>query len=209
MTVLEIQRPQFNKETFSKIFSAMEDLSMRLLYVKIYFQQLQWMCFFLFFSKTIRIPLFSRSKRRLKIIVQQQHIFKKSFYYGTIRYVSKLHKTVFSGGQVKCVFLYGSNNSGSACSGMTVWHKSKITVWEGHLFKQKFIYGSFGFVSTLRKKVFSGAPVKWIFLYGLNNSDSVVFGNAAFGEIKDHSVRTTPFQKRFLLEKFWICVYRT
>ena len=61
----------------------------------------------------------------------------------------------------------------------------------------------------LRKKVFSGAPVKWIFLYGLNNSDSVVFGNAAFGEIKDHSVRTTPFQKRFLLEKFWICVYRT
>ena len=166
-------------------------------------------CFFLLFSKTIRIPLFSRSKRRLKIIVQQQHIFKKSFYYGTIRYVSKLHKTVFSGGQVKCVFLYGSNNSGSACSGMTVWHKSKITVWEGHLFKQKFIYGSFGFVSTLRKKLFSGAPVKWIFLYGLNNSDSVVFGNPAFGEIKDHSVRTTPFQKRFLLEKFWICVYRT
>ena len=95
------------------------------------------------------------------------------------------------------------------CSGMTVWHKSKITVWEGHLFKQKFIYGSFGFVSTLRKKVFSGAPVKRIFLYGLNNSDSVVFGNAAFGEIKDHSVRTTSFQKRFLLEKFWICVYRT
>ena len=54
-------------------------------------------------------------------------------------------------------------------------------------------------MSTLRKKVFSGAPVKCFCLYGSNNLDSVVFGNVAFGEIKDHSLRTTPFQKKTLL----------
>ena len=50
-------------------------------------------------------------------------------------------------------------------------------------------------MSTLCKKVFSGVPVKCFSLYGLNNSDPVVFGNAAFGEIKDHSLRTKTFQK--------------
>ena len=63
-------------------------------------------------------------------------------------------------------------------------------------FLRKFIYGSFGFLSTLHKKVFLGAPVKWFFFYGSNKSDSVVFKNAAFREIKDHSLRTTSFQKK-------------
>ena len=38
--------------------------------------------------------------------------------------------------------------------------------------------------------------MKYFSLYGPNNSDSIVFRNAAFGEIKDHSLRTTPFQKK-------------
>ena len=32
-------------------------------------------------------------------------------------------------------------------------------------------------------------------LYGSNNSDIVVFKNAGFAEIKDHSLRTKSFQK--------------
>ena len=76
-----------------------------------------------------------------------------------------------------------------------------------HLFKKKkFCYGSFGFVSTLRKRVFSGAPVKCFSLYGLNNLDSVVFENAAFWEIKDHSLRTTPFQKKLSMEVLGWCL---
>ena len=51
-------------------------------------------------------------------------------------------------------------------------------------------------MSTVRKKVFSGAPVKCFSLYSSNNSDCVVFENHAFGEIKDGSLKTTPFQKK-------------
>ena len=75
--------------------------------------------------------------------------------------------------------------------------RSRITVWELHLFKIKSCYGSFGFVSILRKKVLSGAPVKWLSLYGSNKSDSVLFGNADFTEIKDQSLSTMDFLKKF------------
>ena len=56
-------------------------------------------------------------------------------------------------------------------------------------------------MSNLREKVFSGGPVKCFFLYGLNNSDSVVFGNASCAEIKYHSSIATPFQKKFFTIK--------
>ena len=65
-------------------------------------------------------------------------------------------------------------------------------------FKKKNCYGSFEFVSALRRKVLSEAKVKSGFLYGSNNPDSVFSGNAAFGEMKDHSLRI-PFQKNYLL----------
>ena len=52
---------------------------------------------------------------------------------------------------------------------------------------------------TLCEKVFSRAPEKRFSLYGLNNSDSLVFGNATFGEIKNHSLRTRRFQKIFAM----------
>ena len=71
--------------------------------------------------------------------------------------------------------------------------RSRIAVWELHLFKKKSCYGSFGFVSTLRKNVFSGAPVKWLSLCDSNKSDSVLFGNADFAEIKDQSLSTMDF----------------
>ena len=44
--------------------------------------------------------------------------------------------------------------------------------------------------------VFWGAPFMCVFVYGWNNWDFVIFSNAAFGEIKDHSLRPTPFKKK-------------
>ena len=62
-------------------------------------------------------------------------------------------------------------------------------------------------MSTLRKKkIFSAAPVKLFFIYGTNNSDSVVVGKARFSEIKDHSLITTPFQKRFSVKVLGMCL---
>ena len=52
-----------------------------------------------------------------------------------------------------------------------------------------------------RTKVFSAAPVKFSSLWGLYNLVSVIFGNADFWEIKDHSLNMTPFQKYILLWK--------
>ena len=75
-------------------------------------------------------------------------------------------------------------------------------------FQKKNCYGTFRHVSTLRKKLFLGALVNCVFLYGSNNSDSVVFGNASFGMIKDHIWEWHFFQKKLLL-KFWVCVYLT
>ena len=63
------------------------------------------------------------------------------------------------------------------------------------------------YVSNLCKKVFSGALVKFVFLYGSNNSDSFVFRNVGFGEIKDHSLRTTLFQKKKIaMEVLCMCL---
>ena len=57
-------------------------------------------------------------------------------------------------------------------------------------------------MSTLPKEVFSGAPVKCIFIYESNNSDSVVFENDGFAEIKDHSLSTIDFLEIFFNHKF-------
>ena len=58
---------------------------------------------------------------------------------------------------------------------MLLLKRSKITVWERHVFKiKKICYGSFRYVSTLCKKVFSRASLKCFSLYGSNNSDSVL-----------------------------------
>ena len=65
-------------------------------------------------------------------------------------------------------------------SGMLLLERLKITVWKQKLFKKKFRYGSFWFVSTLRRKVVSGVPMKCFSLYGSNNLNSVVFVNVAF-----------------------------
>ena len=47
--------------------------------------------------------------------------------------------------------------------------------------------------------------MKCFSLYGSHNSDSAVFGNVAVGEIKDHSLTTTPFQKKIAMEVLGTC----
>ena len=95
----------------------------------------------------------------------------------------------FFGAQITHILLF---------SGMPVSERPKMKVWERHLFHNVFFYVSFYYVSTLCKKVFSAAPVKVVFPQGSNNSDFVVFGNVAFGEIKGHSLSTIDFLKVFL-----------
>ena len=65
-------------------------------------------------------------------------------------------------------------------------------------FQRKICIGSFELVSTLLKKVVLKAPVSCF--YGSSNSDAAVFRNATFGEFKDHSLKRTPFQKKFVVE---------
>ena len=48
--------------------------------------------------------------------------------------------------------------------------------------------------------------MKCFSLYGSNNSDSVVLGYADIAEIKDHSFRTTPFQKNFAIKVLGMCL---
>ena len=99
---------------------------------------------------------------------------------------------------MKCFSPYGSNNSDSVvfvdvASGEIKDHSLRTKPCQ-----KKFNYGSFVVMSTLRKKVFSGAPFKYFFLYGSSNSNSVVFGNASLAEINDHSLRATSFQIKIL-----------
>ena len=73
-------------------------------------------------------------------------------------------------------------------------------------FQKKNCYGTFRYVSTLRKKLFFGAIVNCVFLYGSNNSDSVVFGNASFGMIKDHNLRMILFPKKIAMKVLGMCL---
>ena len=79
---------------------------------------------------------------------------------------------------------------------MPFFERSKITVQQRHLFKNIFSYGRFRYAFTLRKKVFSAAPVKWFFLYGSNNSDSVVFGEYRFWNYQRSKFENNTFSKK-------------
>ena len=78
---------------------------------------------------------------------------------------------------MKYVFLYGSNNSESVVFRNAGFEEIKDFSLRRTPFQKKiFCYESFRYVSTLPKKVFLGAPVKCVFLYGSNNTDYVVLG---------------------------------
>ena len=95
--------------------------------------------------------------------------------------MSTLQKKVFSRAILKWFSLYDWDYSDSL--GIS-------------LFQEKRFYRSFEIVATLCKKSFWRTPVKCFSLYGSYNSDSVVFWNATFEEIKDHSLTTTHLQNK-------------
>ena len=118
-------------------------------------------------------------------------------------HASTLRKKVFSRVSVKFISLHGSNNSDSVPFESGAFGEIKDHGLRTRSFPKKISYGSLRYMSILRRKVFLGAPLKCYSLDGWNDSDSLVFGNAAFEEIKDHGLRTTHFQnKKNLLWKF-------
>ena len=86
---------------------------------------------------------------------------------------------------MKCFPVFGSDNSDSFVFEYAAFGETKDHSLVAMLFQKKSFDGSFRYVSILRKKVFSGAPMKCFSRYGSNDSDSLVFGNAVFGDIKD------------------------
>ena len=151
------------------------------------------------FRKTLFLEKISMQALRLSLP------FIKSFCW-SFRYVPFLWTKFFSRAPVKCFSLYGSNYTDLVVLRNVAFGEIKDHSLRTTLFQEKNFNVSFGIVSTLCKKVFSRAPVKCFSLYGLNNSDSLVFGNATFGEIKNHSLRTRRFQKIFAMNVLGICL---
>ena len=129
----------------------------------------------------------------------------KSSCWG-FRYVPSLWTKLFLRAPVKCFSLYGSNYTDLVVLKNVPFGEIKDHSLRTTLFQKKDFNASFGIVSTLCEKVFSRAPVKCFSLYGLNNSDSLVFGNATFGEIKNHNLKTRRFQKIFAMKVLGICL---
>ena len=67
-----------------------------------------------------------------------------------------LRKKVFSGVPVSAFLFMAQITQILLSLGMLLLERSKITVWEWHLFKKKFCYGSFEFVCLTLKGIFSG-----------------------------------------------------
>ena len=191
--LLERSKITVREQHFFKKKIVMEVLGLHLPYIKRYFQKDQLSVSY-FMAQITQILLFSGILllERSKITVRERHLFKINCY-GSFGSASTLHKKVFSEAPVKCVLLYGSNNSDSVVFRNAAFREIKNHSLRMTPFQNKICYGSFGFVCTLYKKVFSGAPFKCVFLYGSNKSDSVVFGNADFAVIKYHSLSTIDF----------------
>ena len=120
---------------------------------------------FFLMAQIIQILLFSRMpvSERSRITVWQRHLFKNFSSYGSLRLISNLRKNVFSY-QWSTFFFRADTTQIPLFWRMPVWERPEIAVWERHFFKNFFCYGSFRYVSTLRRKVFSAAPVKHFFL---------------------------------------------
>ena len=114
--------------------------------------------------------------------------------------MSTLRKNVFSGPSVKFVFFYGSINTDSVVFGSAAFWEIEGHRHRATSFQKKKFYGSFGFVSILRKKVFLGAPVKCFSLYGSNNSDSVAFGKPVLQRSKITVSERQLFKETFAMK---------
>ena len=80
---------------------------------------------------------------------------------------------------------------------MALLERWNIAVWERDLFTQKKIAMEvLGMCLCYGKKYFQGHQWSTFLSIGQITEIFLVLGNAAFGEIKDHSLRTTCFQKK-------------
>ena len=131
-------------------------------YVERYFQAEQWKSFFFRAQITLILLL-------LRMLVSQRsqrsEIFSRIF--SAMEFLSMcvpLSNKVIPKHQWNAFFFRAQISQILLFFRMLVLGWWKITVWERHLFHTFFCYGSFWHVSTLRKKLFSGAPVKNFFL---------------------------------------------
>ena len=131
-------------------------------------------------------------------------LFQKPFLLCTFQVCVYLtyFKSYFQWHQL--IFFEGSANLDPVVFGNDGFGNSKTTIQQRNLFKNIFCYGRFKYASTLRKNIFSAAPVKCFFIHGKNNSYSVVFSIEE--KIEDHGTTTTHFQKKFLLWNYQICI---
>ena len=120
--------------------------------------------------------------------------------------MSTLCKKVFSRAQVKCFCLYGSVSQILFFFQECGFWRGQRSHFENDSFSKKNFNASFEIVFTLCEKVFSREPVKSFSTYGSNYSGSLVFGNAAFGDIKDHSLRMRSFEKIFTMDVLDMCL---
>ena len=116
---------------------AVKVLGICLPYVKRYFQEHQLSVFFSM-DQITQILLFSEMPllERFKITVREQHIFKKKNCYESFRFASTLREKIFSRATVNC-FSMAQITQILFLFGMPPLERSKVTVWERHLFKKK------------------------------------------------------------------------
>ena len=82
---------------------------------------------------------------------------------------------------------------------MPVLERSKITVGKRHLYKKKKIAMKvLGMCVPFIRRYFQ--EHQFLVLLKHRNIDSVIFRYAGFEEINNHSLRTTPFQKKIAME---------
>ena len=131
--------------------------------------------------------------------------FLKRICYGSFRYVSTLRTKVFWRAPVKYFSICVSNNSDSAAFENAAFGDIQDHSWKKTPFWKKNCFWSFRLVSTLLKTYFQ--EDQWsAFLFVTHNSDSFIFGNAPFGEIKHHSLKARSFQKTFAMQVLGMCL---
>ena len=82
---------------------------------------------------------------------------------------------------------------------MPVLERSKITVGKRHLYKKrKIAMKVLGMCVPFIRRYFQ--EHQFLVLLKHRNIDSVIFRYAGFEEINNHSLRTTPFQKKIAME---------
>ena len=122
-------------------------LGICLLYIERYFQEHQFSVFF-FMAQISQILLLRRSK----ITVWERHLFKKNLINESLGLCLPYVKRYFQEHQWSTFLFMAQITQILLFSEMPIWERSKITVWEWQLFKNKICYGSFRYVSTLCKK---------------------------------------------------------